>query len=219
MFKISQIVNGASRYANAGICSVWVLILKLAKLSCYHCSECCLLVKQWWHSRAVNLPPKSDSLCIPSPLNLLVVQTIQLCSHTPLWIILFNRSPFLGPQWLCRVLCEDKKTPAFIFSWYPGVDQGFQVEISLLKKVGISLLKSSVTLPCALQGQKNSSLHLLLAFWNKCEQAWSETETSNMDWPCKFCKFATPTKDELLKHYRLRHIPGVQPLPCPYLDC
>ena len=97
--RLTWIVNGASRYANAGICSVWVLILKLAKLSCYHCSECCLLVKQWWHSWAVNLPPKSDSLCIPSswycvpPLNLLVVQTNQLCSHTPPWIILLNLSP------------------------------------------------------------------------------------------------------------------------------
>lgn len=40
-----------------------------------------------------------------------------------------------------------------------------------------------------------------------------------MDWPCKICKFATSTKEELMKHYRLRHIPSVQPLPCPYLDC
>lgn len=40
-----------------------------------------------------------------------------------------------------------------------------------------------------------------------------------MDWLCKICKFATPTKDELLKHYRLRHIPAGQHLPCPHLDC
>ena len=35
----------------------------------------------------------------------------------------------------------------------------------------------------------------------------------------RICKCATPTKDELLKHYRLCHIHGGQPLPCPYLDC
>lgn len=47
----------------------------------------------------------------------------------------------------------------------------------------------------------------------------SNSESWSMDWPCKICKFATSTKEELMKHYRLRHIPSVQPLPCPYLDC
>lgn len=40
-----------------------------------------------------------------------------------------------------------------------------------------------------------------------------------MNWCCKICKFETPRKTELLKHYRLRHVHSGQFLPCLYWEC
>ncbi|XP_041949691.1 uncharacterized protein LOC121709989 isoform X3 [Alosa sapidissima] len=40
-----------------------------------------------------------------------------------------------------------------------------------------------------------------------------------MNWICKICKFETPRKTDLLKHYRLRHGHGGEFLPCLYWEC
>lgn len=40
-----------------------------------------------------------------------------------------------------------------------------------------------------------------------------------MNWCCKICKYATPRKTVLLKHYRLRHVHCGQFLPCLYWEC
>ncbi|CAI5648883.1 unnamed protein product [Oreochromis niloticus] len=40
-----------------------------------------------------------------------------------------------------------------------------------------------------------------------------------MKWICKICKFETPRKTDLLKHYRLRHGHGGEFHPCLYWEC
>ena len=40
-----------------------------------------------------------------------------------------------------------------------------------------------------------------------------------MKWACEICRFETPRKTDLLKHYRLRHGHGGESLPCLYWEC
>lgn len=40
-----------------------------------------------------------------------------------------------------------------------------------------------------------------------------------MHWTCKICKFETSRRNELLKHYRLKHSHGGLFMPCLYWDC